>query len=72
MRKGPYYSIRMGRHAEGGRMSLGMAKKQLLSVYHDLQERGHFQEAFGLECVDAGYTDWSPETMRIEQPRGPK
>lgn len=55
MRKGPYYSIRTGRHPEGERLDFEMLKRLFLSTYKDFEVRGHFQEYFGFDCVDAGW-----------------
>ena len=50
-----YYSIRTGKHPSGSQLGLGLMLKLFLALWHDLQEKGYFQQAFGYDCVDLGY-----------------
>lgn len=50
-----YYSVRTGRHPESDRISLHSLLKLFKITYCDLYGKGYFTEAFGFECVDAGY-----------------
>ena len=55
MREHGYYSARTGRHPQGAKIDLQSLKKIFLSIERQFRDRGYFQEAFGYECVDAGY-----------------
>jgi hypothetical protein len=57
MRTSPYYSVRTGKHPTGGRLNFDMFRRQLLGLYQEFEERGHFQEALGYHCVDSGYVE---------------
>lgn len=59
MREKSYYSVRTGKHPTGGRPDLAELKRLFLSVYHELYEKGHFQQALGFDCVDAGFVPGS-------------
>ena len=52
----PYYSQRAGRLPSPASFGLADIKRLFLSQYRHLESEGHFQEHFGFECVDAGYT----------------
>ncbi|PZO46565.1 MAG: hypothetical protein DCF16_18820 [Alphaproteobacteria bacterium] len=55
MREQGYYSLRTGKHAAGGKLDLAAAKRLFLSIVREFDERGFLQNAFGYECVDAGF-----------------
>ena len=50
-----YYSIRTGKHPYGKSLPPTFLRQLFISVYRDFESRGYFQEAFGYDCVDAGY-----------------
>jgi hypothetical protein len=50
-----YYSIRTGKHPYGKRLPPTFLRRLFISVYRDFESGGYFQEAFGYDCVDAGY-----------------
>lgn len=56
MREKGYYSTRTGKNPAGSKLDLPnlKRKKLYLTVYRSFDTRGHFQEAFGYDCVDAG------------------
>jgi hypothetical protein len=55
MRDRPYYSVRTGKHPTSGRLDLAGLKGLVLSTYNQFEASGHFQQAFGYHCVDAGF-----------------
>lgn len=50
-----YYSIRTGKNPSGSRLNLSSVRYLFGKLYSDLDEKGYFQEAFGLDCEDLGY-----------------
>jgi len=48
-----YYSIRTGKNPAGSKLTLELVLSLFRGIYHDFEERGYFQEAFGYYCVDA-------------------
>jgi len=52
-----YYSVRTGKHPTGGKIDLPALQKLTLAVYQQFEHKDYFQEAFGFECVDAGYIE---------------
>jgi hypothetical protein len=50
-----YYSLRTGKHPDGEHLTFKNLLKLFLVVYHDFAGKGYFQEAFGYDCVDAGW-----------------
>jgi hypothetical protein len=55
MRDKPYYSLRTGKHDGVVKLDLDATKKLFLAVYRSFDQKDYFQEAFGYQCVDAGY-----------------
>ncbi|HEX7185042.1 MAG TPA: hypothetical protein VF756_24655 [Thermoanaerobaculia bacterium] len=55
MRDKPYYSLRTGKHDGEIKIDLDTAKKLFLPLYRSFNQKDYFQEAFGYQCVDAGY-----------------
>jgi hypothetical protein len=51
----PYYSLRTGKHDGEIKLELPDAKKLFLTLYRSFDQKYYFQEAFGYQCVDAGY-----------------
>jgi hypothetical protein len=56
MRDKPYYSVRTGKHPIGGALDLSTFLRVFTGIFEALQDEGYFQQAFGFECVDAGFT----------------
>ena len=54
-----YYSVRTGKHPGGAKLDLPALKKLFLSIDNQFSSRDYFQEAFGYDCVDAGYVPGS-------------
>jgi hypothetical protein len=50
-----YYSQRAGLNPYPNGLPLGDVKDLFVRVFDQLREDGYFHEAFGYECVDAGY-----------------
>lgn len=50
-----YYSIRTGKNRSGSRLNLSSVRYLFGKLYSNLDEKGYFQEAFGLDCEDSGY-----------------
>lgn len=55
MRAGGYYSTRTGKLPNSARLELPGLKKAFLSIERRFRDLDYFQEAFGYECVDAGF-----------------
>lgn len=51
-----YYSTRTGKNPGGSHFDLIILKKIFCQKYLEFMRKEYFQEAFGLDCVDAGYT----------------
>jgi hypothetical protein len=49
-----YYSVRTGKHPTDGRLDFDGLKHLFLALYRRFSETGHFQQALGFSCVDAG------------------
>jgi hypothetical protein len=60
MGKRAYYSVRTGKNPHATGFNLAAFRDLFLSFYNNLEERGYFQEALGLHCVDRG---WVPGTL---------
>lgn len=50
-----YYSLRTGKHPDGEHLTFETLLKLFFVVYCDFDGKGYFQEAFGYDCVDAGW-----------------
>lgn len=50
-----YWSERTGKRPKNAQLSDDVFRSLLASLMSDLEEANLFQEAFGLDCVDAGY-----------------
>jgi hypothetical protein len=55
VREKGYYSTRTGKHPDGGSLDLPSIKRLFAKVYEQMCEAGFCQEAFGYDCVDAGF-----------------
>ncbi|WP_460007560.1 hypothetical protein [Methanogenium cariaci] len=51
----PYYSVRSGRNNGKLDLTLEELKDMFFATYQDFERKYYFQEAFGYECVDAGF-----------------
>ena len=47
--------MRTGKNPTLVRIDLPLLKKLFVNIYQDFQRRFYFQEAFGYDCVDAGF-----------------
>jgi hypothetical protein len=56
MREIPYYSIRTGKNKMAGNIDLTILLRLFKPLYFYFDSEGYFQEFFGFECVDAGFT----------------
>jgi hypothetical protein len=54
-----YYSQRMGRGPASTALGLADLKRIFRAHFGELEQEGYFQEAFGYECVDAGFVPGS-------------
>ena len=52
MRK--YYSARVKKNPDVVQVTLDMLQRMFLAIYKSFDNRGYFQEAFGISCVDGG------------------
>jgi hypothetical protein len=50
-----YYSVRTGRNPLSRRFDIDVMRKYFREVFIYFEDGGYFQEAFGYECVDAGF-----------------
>lgn len=50
-----YYSVRTGKRPGGHAIDLPTLKRLFLSIYSEFEQKGWFQEAFGYNCIDAGF-----------------
>ena len=55
MKERRYYSVRTGKNPSGSQLDLPSLRHLFGKLYGNLDEKGYFQEAFGLDCEDAGY-----------------
>jgi hypothetical protein len=55
MRTKPYYSVRTGKNPLSAKFDLPTLKEMFRTVFAHFEDKGYFQEAFGFDCVDAGY-----------------
>jgi hypothetical protein len=55
MRTKPYYSVRTGKNPLAARFDLATLRDLFRTVFTQFEDRGYFQEAFGYDCVDAGF-----------------
>lgn len=55
LRAKPYYSIRTGKNPLSNSLDLPAILEQFKALYSYLNKKGYFDEAFGFECVDAGF-----------------
>ncbi|MBI2860522.1 MAG: hypothetical protein HYX91_03325 [Chloroflexi bacterium] len=53
MKERRYYSIRTGKL--NSQLDMGLMLKLFDNIFSDLEGKGYFQEAFGYDCIDAGY-----------------
>lgn len=56
MRERPYYSVRTGKNPMAKSIDLPTFVKLFKPIYTYFDYEGYFQESFGFECVDAGFT----------------
>lgn len=50
-----YYSVRKGLDPRLTQLDLSLLRELFLPIYQEFDRQGYFQEAFGYDCVDAGY-----------------
>jgi hypothetical protein len=50
-----YFSERHGRGPKAQPLTFENVRRMVISVFDNFTGRGYFQEAFGLDCVDAGF-----------------
>lgn len=50
-----YYSVRTGKNTLGTNLSLPVFLKLFYDFYIEFNSKCYFQEAFGYDCVDAGF-----------------
>ena len=62
----PYYSQRAGLNPNAGGLPLSEINDLFLRVYKQFQEGGYFTEAFGFECVDAGFISGKVRAVDLE------
>ncbi|MGA7498858.1 MAG: hypothetical protein WBX00_19180 [Isosphaeraceae bacterium] len=55
MRKTPYYSVRTGKNQLSQSFGLATMRDLFKTLFVDFEDKGYFQEAFGYQCVDAGF-----------------
>lgn len=55
--KKDYYSVRTTNNTNKGKFDLLALQELFLGIYDNFVENSYFQEAFGYDCVDAGYTN---------------
>ena len=55
MRKKPYYSVRTGKNPLAKSFDLETLRELFKNLFIHFEDSGYFQEAFGYDCVDAGF-----------------
>ncbi len=55
MEERKYYSVRTGKNPDIQKIDLEMLKRLIKGVYLDFKDKYYFQDAFGYDCVDAGF-----------------
>jgi hypothetical protein len=55
MEERKYYSVRNALNQGKLHLDLDLLKQLFLAIYSDFRDKYYFQEAFGYECVDAGF-----------------
>lgn len=61
-----YYSQRKGTNPNSNGLPLSDTIDLFARVFAQMQEDGYFHEAFGFECVDAGYIDGKVRDIELE------
>jgi hypothetical protein len=59
MRDKSYYSVRTGKNPAGASLDLATLLRVLRGLHEAWEDEGYFQEAFGYDCVDSGFTPGS-------------